>query len=478
MVAMKRKCAFFCCVFLIYSSYADPSEEQNTKSKDVSTTRTPTRDRKHIEDTLHLIEAKDKNTFDTDKKVENVLEELKDIYQNSIKPLEDLYMYKMMGKNTITDGEIKAKPVVVFLGPWSTGKSTMINYLVGLEDDVHQLHTGAEPTTSDFTVLMHGQQYRTVEGLVLAADHSKSFSALEKFGQSFLERLQGIEMPHKLLEKVILIDTPGIIENRKQQERGYPFNGVCQWFIDRADLIFVVFDPTKLDVGLELEMLFNQLKGREAQLRLILNKADTVSTQELMRVYGALFWSLAPLINVTEPPRVYTGSFWSKPHQTSANQELFQKEEVSLLQDLNEVIRNRVFNKIAFVRHHAILLRIHVLIIEQYVKAFRSRRSIFKDDEQVAEDIIDFPRKYHIFQNVLGNSNISKYDLPEPSEYQEFFSNQDINSFQPVDYFCSVFTGCLGKKLDDAINELLPGLLQKVKGWDQGDGVEKVKDEL
>lgn len=40
-----------------------------------------------------------------------------------------------------------------------------------------------------------------------------------------------------------------------------------QWFINKADLIFIVFDPTKLDVGIELETLFKQLKGKESQIR-------------------------------------------------------------------------------------------------------------------------------------------------------------------------------------------------------------------
>lgn len=80
--------------------------------------------------------------------------------------------------------------------------------------------SGAEPTTSEYTVIMHGERSRTVEGIVMAADSSRSFSPLEKFGQGFLERLVGIEMPHKLLERVTLVDTPGVIENRKQQERG------------------------------------------------------------------------------------------------------------------------------------------------------------------------------------------------------------------------------------------------------------------
>lgn len=79
---------------------------------------------------------------------------------------------------------------------------------------------GAEPTTSEFTVLMHGPKLKTIEGIVMAADSARSFSPLEKFGQNFLEKLIGIEVPHKLLERVTFVDTPGIIENRKQQERG------------------------------------------------------------------------------------------------------------------------------------------------------------------------------------------------------------------------------------------------------------------
>lgn len=119
--------------------------------------------------------------------------------------------------------------------------------------------------------------------------------------------------------------------------QGYPYSEVCQWFIDRADLIFLVFDPTKLDVGGELEMLFRQMKGRESQIRLILNKADSLSTQDLMRVYGALFWSMAPLINVTEPPRVYVSSFWPMDYSADTSRDLFMREEISLLEDLNQV---------------------------------------------------------------------------------------------------------------------------------------------
>lgn len=41
------------------------------------------------------------------------------------------------------DGEITSKPMVLFLGPWSVGKSSMINYLLGLHGTSQGLYTGS-----------------------------------------------------------------------------------------------------------------------------------------------------------------------------------------------------------------------------------------------------------------------------------------------------------------------------------------------
>ncbi|XP_064608853.1 sarcalumenin-like [Liolophura sinensis] len=389
-----------------------------------------------------------------------ILDDLTTLYRQSVRPIEEAFKFTTLQRHVITEGEMHAKPMVLFLGPWSSGKTTMINYLLGLEG-TKQLHTGAEPTTRDFTVITSGPKYKTVEGMVLLSDSTKPYTPLQKFGLGFAERLTGIELPSKLLERVTIIDTPGIIENRKQQERGYPFNDVCQWFIDRAALIFVVFDPTKLDVGTELDKLFQQLKGRESQIRLILNKADTVQTQELMRVYGALFWSLAPLVNLIEPPRLYVGSFWQKSFKDNTIAELFFAEELSLLNDVNQVIKNQIESKISFIRQHAILVRIHALLVDKYVTTYTENKGLlFGDNEALKKKIIEEPENYPIFKNILGHKDISKQDLPDPEIYKDFFAIHPLDSLNPLSYHCPRLVGkCIINKLESAINIDLPQLL-------------------
>ena len=83
---------------------------------------------------------------------------------------------------------------------------------------------------------------------------------------------RSIKVNHKCeYFQVNIVEIPGILEVRKQVSRVFPFNDACQWFIDRADIIFLVYDPSKLDVGPETEAILDQLKGRESQVNIQLN---------------------------------------------------------------------------------------------------------------------------------------------------------------------------------------------------------------
>lgn len=149
-----------------------------------------------------------------------ILKELKKVFDNAIKPLETMYKYRDLSNRHFGDPEIFSKPLVLFMGPWSGGKSTILNYLTDNEYTANSIrsgeikrtlgvievvlklksHTGAEPSPAYFNILMHGDEPEVLDGTQLAADWT--FSGLQKFGQGLMDRLRGQKLPSKLLERV------------------------------------------------------------------------------------------------------------------------------------------------------------------------------------------------------------------------------------------------------------------------------------
>ncbi|XP_037087366.1 actin cytoskeleton-regulatory complex protein PAN1-like isoform X2 [Pollicipes pollicipes] len=384
------------------------------------------------------------------------LRELKRAADTAIKPLEDTYKYNSVSARTLADAEIFAKPVILFLGQLNSGKSTMINYLLGTD----ATRTTAMPGSGQFRILTYGDQDERQDGAQVTAHWE--FSGLLKFGEAFLERLSGRQLKNRLLEKVNVVDVPGIMEGR-QYGRIYPFNDVCQWFIDRADIIFVVFDPHHLDIGVEMESLLDQLKGRENQVRIILNKADQLPAEQLLTVQGGLIWSLSPLIGSATPPPIYSGSFISQPYRAGAPAELFRSQEDAILRDIADSMSRRVDNRIALARRHAVRVRNHARMVDCYVTTFLNQQTFLSNKKKLADDVVSNPHKYHIYEGISRVTNISRYDLPDPEVYEDFFTLHPLYDFPTLASTCTYFKGCPLDKLDVAISYDLPELLGKYR---------------
>lgn len=73
-----------------------------------------------------------------------------------------------------------------------------------------------------------------------------------------------------------------------------------EWFAERVDRIILLFDAHKLDISDEFRRSIEALKGHDDKIRIVLNKADMVDHQQLMRVYGALMWSLGKVLQTPE----------------------------------------------------------------------------------------------------------------------------------------------------------------------------------
>ncbi|XP_026332272.1 sarcalumenin [Hyposmocoma kahamanoa] len=419
------------------------------------------RSRDHINQILRLDEEASEAEITIERSADIVLRDLKRLYENSIKPLEVLYKYRDLSNRHFGDPEIFSKPLVLFMGPWSGGKSSIVNYLTGLEFTKWALRTGAEPSPAYFNILMHGKDPEVLDGTQMAADWT--FSGLQKFGQGLEERLRGLKYPSKLLEKVNIVEIPGILEVRKQVSRVFPFNDACQWFIDRADIIFLVYDPSKLDVGPETEAILDQLKGRESQTRIVLNKADTVKPEELMRVQSALIWNISPLMSSAQPPVMYTVSLWSMPYEPGAPVRLLQAQERELLRDLRQAIDKRIENKIASARRFAVRVRNHAKMVDCYLTTYYNHKTIFGNKKIIADAIIENPQNYHIYEGLSTLTNISRYDLPDPETYRDFFRLNSLYEFQQLSATCTYFRGCPITRLDVAIAYDLPELVGKYK---------------
>lgn len=385
--------------------------------------------------------------------VTSIIDGLKRLYIEKLKPLEVTYRFNDFVSPTLTNSDFDAKPMVMLLGQYSTGKTTFIKHL--LRSSYPGAHIGPEPTTDRFVVVMSGPDDRNIPGNTIAVQADMPYSGLTTFGTAFLSKFECSQMPHPLLEHITFVDTPGVLSGEKQRtQRSYDFTGVTSWFAAKCDLILLLFDPHKLDISDEFKRVIGSLRGHDDKIRVVLNKADQVDTQQLMRVYGALMWSLGKVLNTPEVMRVYIGSFNDKPVNEAAvgplGKELFEREQDDLLSDLKDIPKKACDRRINEFVKRARAAKIHAYIISHLKKEMPAMMGKAKAQQRLIDNLEDE------FAKVQREFHLPAGDFPNVDHFREVLSGYNIDKFEKL-------KPKMVQTVDDMLGYDIPELLRSFK---------------
>lgn len=339
-------------------------------------------------------------------KSREVINGLKKLYATKLRSLEKRYDFGDFHSPLLSDADFEAKPQVLMIGQYSVGKTSFIEYLLGRPFPGQRV--GPEPTTDRFVAVMHEDEERTIPGNAACVSPDLPFGGLSMFGTAFLNKFEVAQLPAPLLEQLTIVDTPGILSGEKQRiSRGYDFTQVARWFAERSDLILLLFDAHKLDISDEFQRVIEVLQGQSDKVRCVLNKADQVDQQRLLRVYGALMWSLGKVLKTPEVMRVYLGSFWAQPRQkhgedgnSGTPEALFDAEERDLLDELRALPQHAAVRKVNELVKRARLVKVHACILghlrDKMPAVFGMEKKQRELLENMAENFRDVQRKYHL----------------------------------------------------------------------------------
>jgi small GTP-binding protein len=137
--------------------------------------------------------------------------------------------------------------LIALVGAFNAGKSSLINALLG--EPV--LSVGATPTTSKIAIVRHGPQPQTLSG-----------------GES-----DTIFHPAPLLERVSLVDTPGLESVFKEHE------ATTRRFLHRADLVFLVMLATQAMSASSVQNI-QALRAYGKRLIVVVNQIDLLEPDE------------------------------------------------------------------------------------------------------------------------------------------------------------------------------------------------------
>ncbi|MDX9787196.1 MAG: dynamin family protein [Desulfobacterales bacterium] len=232
--------------------------------------------------------------------------------QREIQARVEKKLFPLFEEYLLDSGELamvlKWKPIVLLLGNYSSGKSTLINELLDAEIQL----TGQAPTDDSFTVITApgvNEKLGLVTGASLVNDDQLPFSRLKAYGEKLSSHFQMKLIDFPLLENLAIIDTPGMLDSVTEKGRGYDFEKVIGEFALLADLVVLMFDPHKAGT---IKETYTTIRGtlpetsEEDRVVYVMSRIDECDNLgDLIRSYGTLCWNLSQMTGRKDIPRIF-----------------------------------------------------------------------------------------------------------------------------------------------------------------------------
>jgi GTPase SAR1 family protein len=304
--------------------------------------------------------------MDRETYIDTLRSELVDMVKDNLSPVAMDYGYS----EAPLEANIKWRPLVLVIGNYSSGKSTLINDFLGGNIQT----TGQAPTDDSFTVITYDDtfsdstQVHTTEerdGKFLMNDPDYPFESLKKYGQRFAAHFRLKKVNSTFLKNLAIIDTPGMHDSISEQDRGYNYQHVIGDLAEIADLILVLFDPHKAGTVQEAHKSLKEtlpVKTFEDRILFVLNRIDECETlMDLLRVYGTLCWNLSqmtgrkdiPLIRLTYSPHVSQQPVCEQSQEQMAYLHFLENQREELKEAILKAPQYRLDHLATFVEVHS-----------------------------------------------------------------------------------------------------------------------------
>jgi len=248
------------------------------------------------------------------------------------------------------ESTIKWRPMVLIIGNYSSGKSTLINEFLGANIQA----IGQAPTDDSFTIITHDDTAldrdpigvtQERDGKFLLNDPEYPFEILKKHGQRFAAHFRLKKVNSPFLKNLALIDTPGMLDSITERDRGYNYQEVIGDLAQLADLVLVLFDPHKAGTVRESHTSLREtvsVRTYEDRVLFVLNRIDEcASLSDLLQVYGTLCWNLSQITGRKDIPAIHL-TYSQRAAKNSQNRPTEDQSFLVYLENQRKNLKNAV----------------------------------------------------------------------------------------------------------------------------------------